>query len=427
MKKLFPIAFCASLVALLCVSCGGVETPDPNDPNDPNNPATEDLYSQLIPPPFHGTPLENLECAPNEILYCTKYGFPIEPTQTSGYNGTLQSNTYENGVGRLVFDTDVTIIPGKAFEKCHSLTYMKFPSTLTAIYKRAFAECENLISLYLPENVKVFDSNVLDGCLAFEVLYMNLDKLITTIIKIEGNDSFVVCVPEALMADCIDDPVDPWSTSPVSLPFAAYDFENNKVCSDYVLLYKTNNGEPAQLYEDDGQYTDVTRMGQVLGANVCRPSGLGALFFGYPLTTIPSSLLDQFDKWVDNHHITYIKVPSSTTVIGDYALAETSIEEIDIPDNVERLGEFALDCCTSLKKVTLGRGITSISLGAFDGAKSLEKFYCKATTPPSIHQWGIFQDYPESFTIYVPEESLEAYRTDPNWEKYSEYIKGYKF
>ena len=412
--KQTTIASIATTLAclLLCVGCGGL---DPDDTQQDPAATPEDLYEQLVPPPFYGTPLADMKCPPNEILYCTKYGYPIE-LLAPNFNGKLQSNTYENGVGRLVFDNDIISIPQSAFAGCNSLTYVKFPNTVKGVYSKAFDGCTSLISLYLSDNVTTFYYDALRGCSAFEVLYMNTgSKLATTSITIEDNHSFVVCVPEALIANRLND---------VSFPFAIYDFEKNKLLSDYVLLYKTNDGEPAQLYEHNGKYTSIEEVGQILAANICRPSGLGALVFGYPLTTIPYLFGESDD---DNSNITYIKVPTSTTRIMSDAFADTNIEEIDIPDNVERLEEFAMYGCNKLKKVTLGKGVTYIGLGVFDFNYSLEKVYCKATTPPSIHSWGIFSFYPDTFTIYVPKESLDAYLADENWQTYSERIVGYKF
>lgn len=428
MKRPLLLSISALACLLICVGCGGPFFDDTQDPSDPS--ATEDLYQQLVPPPYYGTPLADLECAPNEILYCTKYDYPIEPNITQGFTGKLQANTYENGVGRLIFDNDVTIIPKSAFAGCNSLTYIKFPNTLETIDDKAFDGCTSLISFSLPQKTKKFGyDNVLRGCTSFEVLYMNTEKLVVPDnIRIEGNNAFVVCVPEALLADCINRNAK--NSAPISFPFAAYDFEQNKLLSDYVLLYKTDNCEPMQLYVWKGEYDNINDLGQVLGANICKSSGLGALIFGYPLTTIGSFYSTELTDY-DASHITYIKIPSSTKEIGNYAFDHLGVEEIDVPDSVEKVGEGAFESCKNLKTLTLGRGLGSrtyrIGVGICDWCTSLEKVYCKATTPPWAHEWGLFSGYTDSFTIYVPKESLDAYLADKYWGKWSERLVGYKF
>ena len=46
----------------------------------------------------------NHTCANNEIIYTTKYGYPIELSVTTGYGGNIVAHTYENGYGKIIFD-----------------------------------------------------------------------------------------------------------------------------------------------------------------------------------------------------------------------------------------------------------------------------------------------------------------------------------
>ena len=51
----------------------------------------------------------------NEIWYTSSDGNVIEPNKTDVFGTNITSNTYENGVGVITFDGDVTTIGGSAF------------------------------------------------------------------------------------------------------------------------------------------------------------------------------------------------------------------------------------------------------------------------------------------------------------------------
>ena len=82
--------------------------------------------------------------------------------------------------------------------------------------------------------------------------------------------------------------------------------------------------------------------------------------------------------------------------------------------------------------------------GAFYNCKNLEEIYCKSVIPPIVPpkkddpQFGSYYfldredpyapgSIPIGCTIYVPMESVEAYKKAECWSKYAIYIKGYNF
>ena len=95
-------------------------------------------------------------------------------------------------------------------------------------------------------------------------------------------------------------------------------------------------------------------------------------------------------------------IPSSVTSIRSYAFYNIKIDFINIPDNITYIGNNAFENTTYLNYIT------------FD-----------STTPPSIglNVFDCDNDYP----IYVPDESVNAYKTATNWNVYDYRIfaKGY--
>lgn len=97
---------------------------------------------------------------------------------------------------------------------------------------------------------------------------------------------------------------------------------------------------------------------------------------------------------------------------------------VTIPENVIEIGNNAFYWCASLSSVTISEGVTTIGDRAFYLCSNLQKVYCKAPTPPALDDNYTF-GHAASFSIMVPEESVEAYKTANNWGKYANYITAY--
>jgi hypothetical protein len=108
-----------------------------------------------------------------------------------------------------------------------------------------------------------------------------------------------------------------------------------------------------------------------------------------------------------------------------------SLKSVTIPDTVTFIGYDAFLECYNLETVTLGSGVTEIGSGAFQYCKSLKSIYCKATTPPRIdHAWDLSLFRDSNCKVYVPRNSVEAYKSADGWSwyaEYADYIVGYDF
>lgn len=77
----------------------------------------------------------------------------------------------------------------------------------------------------------------------------------------------------------------------------------------------------------------------------------------------------------------------------------------------------------NLTYVILPSTLESIGAYTFYGDTSLQTVICDAVTPPTLGA-SVFEATNSTFTIYVPDASVEAYKTATNWSTYAAQIKG---
>ena len=97
-----------------------------------------------------------------------------------------------------------------------------------------------------------------------------------------------------------------------------------------------------------------------------------------------------------------------------------------IPEGVVSIGEYTFSGCSSLASITIPEGVTAIGQWAFRGCSSLENVYCKAITPP-VAGSSVFSFNASGRKIYVPMESVDAYKSADGWADYADSIVGYDF
>jgi hypothetical protein len=78
---------------------------------------------------------------------------------------------------------------------------------------------------------------------------------------------------------------------------------------------------------------------------------------------------------------------------------------------------------TLIQTITLPESLVSMGGEPFYGANHLKTIYSKAKNPPTLYT-GLGVD---GCKIYVPRESVDAYKTAETWKQYADYIEGYDF
>lgn len=106
------------------------------------------------------------------------------------------------------------------------------------------------------------------------------------------------------------------------------------------------------------------------------------------------------------------------------AFAPAGLTKYTIPDSVTSIINGAIEA-PSLIEITIPDSVTSIEDSAFP-CNSLTSIYCKAVIPPTI-SYSTFYSVAPDFKIYVPMESVEAYKSAEYWSNHADAIVGYNF
>lgn len=121
--------------------------------------------------------------------------------------------------------------------------------------------------------------------------------------------------------------------------------------------------------------------------------------------------------------LSYIYLPSNITVIGIEAFAGcVLLKKITIQEGVTTIYSTAFKSCYNLASIILPSTLTSIADLAFQNCSNLQKYVFYSTTPPSLAATTVFTGIVSITKIYVPDESVAAYKTATNWITYANYI-----
>ncbi len=140
-----------------------------------------------------------------------------------------------------------------------------------------------------------------------------------------------------------------------------------------------------------------------------------------------------------------VVLSKNVVVLPEYTFAKcSSLESFVIPNQVTKLGDRCFEYCTALKTVELSNTLTELGAGAFYACSALESVVIPRTVvtmlnnvfqncsvlkqvrvlaeqPPTLGTSG-FSSAHSTLKIYVPDASVQAYKTATNWSGYASKI-----
>lgn len=260
--------------------------------------------------------------------------------------------------GDLIIPNSVITIEEMAFDNCMGFTgTLSIPNSVTTIGDHAFNFCTGFTgNLIIGNSVISIGDNAFSGCSGFTGNLI-LGNSVTTI----GNSAFTLCSG---------------FTGILTIPNSVTTIGNSAFsgCSGFI----------------------------------------GDIVIPNSVTTIGNFAFSGCSSFTGN-----LILGNSLTTIGKYAFCDCSglIGNLIIPNSVSTIGECAFEDCNSFNgSLTIGSSVTTIDAWAFYGCNNIMEINVLGITPPSL-EFGIFYA-PNDCPIYVPYESLNAYKTATIWHDF---------
>ena len=313
----------------------------------------------------------------------------------------LETDTYVSTLKEAVIGDCVTSIGKAAFSYCQSLTAVTIPDSVTSIGDEAFRVSLDLTSITIEATTpptlgnRVFDDT--HNCPIY-VPCSSVDAY-----KAANN----------------------WSTyaSRIQCIQPSFDGKYKLILTDDSVVSGECDASSAITTNEISAYK--TTLKEAVVGDCVTSIGENAFNYCYGLTSIdiPNSVTSiGSTSFYACYKLTSITIPSGVTSIGENAFNHCgSLTSVTIPNGVTSIGNSAFVGCSGLTSVTIGSGVTSIGTYAFDYCSSLTSVTVLATTPPTL---GISVFYmTNDCPIYVPSESVEAYKAATKWSDYASRIQ----
>ena len=306
-------------------------------------------------------------------------------------------------ITKIVIEEGVEVIEPYAFSGCKSLEYVYLPNSLDDLQNSVFDYCDKICLFHGPAK---YVSN--DGKTTYRyVPYFGGAN--TAYLK------FISNIAKANLTNyTIEDDID--GVDPESF------------CRAYSLQNLTINSKTIYFSGDtfDECYNLERIMGQ--GATIDGRGYVGSGSFGMECSLENAKLLVFAGKGISEY-----EVGDYCREIGSGVFAyQQDLKTIKFYDEIIRLGSNVFWGCQKLEEVTLPANLQYIGIHTFMECPNLEAVYLRSPIPPTLEQYGtnvedIFDlvNNVGNLKIYVPENSINLYKSTFPWSRYSNYIVGY--
>lgn len=331
-----------------------------------------------------------------DVIGTNKYGF-------TGFDSTTRS---------ISIPSSINSIWAKSFEKCPNLVSISSESPEFVVrdkvlynkdYTQIFVVCKDIESIVIPETVTSMLYGLYDCAKLAEIRLPNSLSLNYGYYPVgDGTDiayfnDFVGCS---------------------SLKEIIVDEDNPK--------YSVKDGV---LFNKDFTHLIAVPADR---ENVDIPSSVSVISFQAFKTCskikrveMPEGIYAILSRAFEKSGLTEINVPNTVQVWGGFVCSDcTELEKAIFSANVKLIESDSFKRCSKLRTVYIGQNVTSISYDAFAFDTQITAIYSANPVPPEVRYGGL-GEVPRTATVYVPMESVEAYKNANIWKEF--FIVGYDF
>jgi hypothetical protein len=319
-------------------------------------------------------------------------------------------NEIITGCQNTIIPNSVKSIGAGAFHMCNGLTFIDIPSSVTTIKGGAFWFCKGLASISIPNSVTTIGEQAFEGCSA--LTSVNIPNGLSTI----ENEVFSGCkiasitIPNSVTT-IGEDAFGGCPLTSLTIPNSVVSIANTSFASCAYTLTAIQVESGNTIYDSRDN------------CNAIINSADNTLILGCQNTIIPNNVEKIGDYAFSScGELSSIDIPNSVKSIGDYAfIGCRKLGSVNIPYGVTTIGENAFYNCSELKTIILPKTITKIGNMAFNswGSKDV---YCYAEQLPELGEGVFFAYSGTNATLHVPATSIETYKGAEQWKDFGSIV-----
>lgn len=317
----------------------------------------------------------------------------------------------------VTMGNSLTFISNSAFSYCRRLSTVSIPKSVSKIEERSFEYCHNLISIEVDPENPYYDSR--NNCNAIIHTSTNtllagcMNTVIPNTVEVIGSAAFMECPMEEM----------PIPNSVKRIEWIAFwlcrNLKTIHIPSSVTLIehsaFNECSGALSISVDSDNPVYDSRD-----SCNAIIETATDKLLLGCQNTVIPNSIKiigdGSFEECYGLETVQFGDSVISTELNSFYGCR--NLTKVTLGKSLQTIGRFTFYYCDKIESITLPATVTSIGENAFHYCKALKSVISYAVTPPAMPSADTFSDY-NTPVLYVPEESLEAYRTTDCWSRFA--------